>query len=87
MHLTNPSNFWFWYVTDMNDRPIEQGEGPGVPRSFNGQGPPHYLFHQYDPPTFKPAALAASVFVVPEICKAASVGSCLVEPTLFCSGR
>ena len=23
MHLTNPSNFWFWYLTDMHDRPIE----------------------------------------------------------------
>ena len=28
MHLTDPDNFWFWYVTDMDGSPLEQGEGP-----------------------------------------------------------
>ena len=32
MHLsgTAPEGFWFWYYTDLNDKPVEQGEGPCV---------------------------------------------------------
>ena len=118
MHLTNPSNFWFWYLTDMHDRPIEcepslllfipfvcdfaslpracstkkrgsgrrQGEGPCVrPRGCGG--PPKYLFHQYDPATFRPATIAPSVFDVPAVCTGPGVRSCLVEPTFFCTGQ
>jgi hypothetical protein len=88
MHLTSPSNFWFWYVTDMNDKPIEQGEGPCSMYSSDGsrncQGPPKMLFHQYDPNTFKEANLSSEVFAVPEVCKS-TYQSCEVQPTNFCS--
>jgi len=94
MHLTNPQNFHFWYLTDLHDRPIEQGEGPCV-RSYDGlrtgygcSGPPKYLYHQYDPRTFREAKLEARIFEVPEICKRSAsnkVPLCLVSPTIFCT--
>ena len=87
MHLTNPSNFYFWYVTDMDDKPIEQGEGPCPMYSSSGdrncQGPPKMLFHQYHPGTFKEATLDASVFAVPDVC-AKTTTKCFVQPTGFC---
>jgi len=84
MHLSNPANFWFWYITDMDDRPIEQGEGACAMMPRGCGGPPHYLFHQYDPKTFKPFEISPATFEVPVICKASTVGGCLVEPTQFC---
>ena len=52
MHLTSPSNFYFWYVTDPSGRPLEQGEGPCDMFDSDGgrsgcDGPPKMLFHQY----------------------------------------
>jgi len=88
MSLSKPwQNFWFWYVTDMHDRPIEQGEGPCVsPRGCNHG--PKYLFHQYNPRTFRAAAVPPSVFDVPEVCTGRDVQDCLVGPiTSFCTGR
>lgn len=88
MHLTTPSNFWFWYVTDMNDKPIEQGEGgcsmygPLGTRTCSGGGP-KYLFHQYNPDTFKETTLDPEVFAVPDVCKNTK-STCLVFPTRFC---
>jgi len=88
MHLTNPSNFWFWYVTDMDDRPIEQGEGgcsmygPSGTRQCTSRGP-KYLFHQYNPDTFKETTLDPEVFAVPEVCKNTQ-STCYVFPTQFC---
>jgi hypothetical protein len=88
MHLTEPSDFWFWYVTDLNDKPIEQGEGPcsmyDSDGSRNCQGPPKMLFHQYNPSTFTEAKLDATVFTVPDICKT-TTQDCEVQPTNFCS--
>jgi len=87
MHLTQPSNFWFWYVTDLDDKPIEQGEGPCEMYSSNGdrncRGPPKMLFHQYDPASFSEATIDASVFDVPEVCQK-TTQECLVKPTNFC---
>lgn len=87
MHLTRPRNFWFWYVTDMNDRPIEQGEGPCNMYSESGTrdcwGPPKMLWHQYDPDTFSEAILDPEVFAVPEVCKTTNQ-KCVVTPTNFC---
>jgi len=90
MHLTNPSNFWFWYVTDMNDRPLEQGEGPCDMYSTSGDrncnGPPKMLFHQYHTSTFKEATLDPSTFAVPQVCEATWTQGiyCMVQPTTFC---
>lgn len=88
MHLTEPSDFWFWYVTDTNDKPIEQGEGPcsmyDGDGSRNCQGPPKMLFHQYNPSTFKEVKLESEVFAVPDVCKKTKK-DCTVQPTNFCS--
>jgi len=88
MHLTTPADFWFWYVTDTNDKPIEQGEGPcsmyDSSGSRNCQGPPHMLWHQYNPGTFKEAKLDSQVFAVPDVCKN-TTRDCEVQPTRFCS--
>eukprot|EP00966_Prymnesium_polylepis_P059061 1369075-Prymnesium_polylepis.1 len=91
MHLTSPSNFYFWYVTDPDGRPLEQGEGPCAMYSDAGDrqcsGPPKMLFHQYHPDSFKEATLDPSVFAVPKVCEAtwATGGNkCFVEPQFFC---
>jgi hypothetical protein len=88
MHLSNPSNFYFWYVTDMNDKPIEQGEGPCSMYSSAGSrncgGPPKMLFHQYNPDTFQEAKLDSEVFALPDVCKN-TLSDCEVQPTNFCS--
>lgn len=87
MHLTQPDNFWFWYVTDMEDRPIEQGEGScamfGSAGTRDCHGPPKYLFHQYNPDNFKETTLDPEVFAVPEVCQNTQ-STCLVWPTNFC---
>jgi len=65
-----PGNFYIWYLTDMNDRPIEQGEGCQImPRTSSCQTGGSYLFHQYNPATWKETTHDASVFAVPDICK------------------
>lgn len=50
MHLSNPSNFFFWYVTDLSGKPLEQGEGPCNMYESDGSrncrgGGPKMLFH------------------------------------------
>jgi len=88
MHLTFPPNFYFWYATDMNDKPLEQGEGPCEMFSSSGDrncfGGPKMLFHQYHPDSFKEANISASVFNVPDVCKQ-TTNKCLFPN--FCSGR
>merc|ERR1712007_7886 len=89
MHLTRPSNFFFWYVTDMNGTPIEQGEGPcnmysSWSHDRNCQAPPKMLFHQYDTKRFfTNVTLHPENFAVPDVCKTTKK-YCLVTPTNFC---
>jgi len=90
MHLTQPANFFFWYVTDMHDAPLEQGEGPcdmydqwGT-RGNCMQGGPHMLFHQYHTSTFKSTQIDPAVFERPEVCKRTPYTYCMVQPTNFC---
>jgi len=65
-----PGNFYIWYLTDMNDKPIEQGEGCQVmPRTSSCTTGGSYLFHQYNPATWKETTLDASVFAVPDVCQ------------------
>ena len=56
---------YFWYATDMNDRPVQQGEGG------NG-GSGIEIYHEYNTSSFEAVTLDASVFAVPEICKKAT---------------
>lgn len=61
--------FKFWYYTDMEDRPIEQGEGCQImPRTGNCNGPT-YLWHNYNPAMFNTTTLDWSVFTVPNVCQ------------------
>lgn len=58
---------YFWYLTDMDGTPVEQGEGPQVmPRAECGFGPA-YIYHQYG--NFTATSLAASTFDIPAVCK------------------
>lgn len=88
MHLTTPSNFYFWYVTDMKDRPLEQGEGPcdmyATDGTRNCGGPPKMLFHQYHVDTFKNATVDPAVFALPAVCQKTPYTYCMVQPTNFC---
>jgi len=92
MHLTQPSNFFFWYVTTPEGLPLEQGEGPCDMYDSDGSrncrgGGPKMLFHQYHTSTWGEATLDASVFTVPDIClDAANRKYCMVQPTNFCGG-
>jgi len=75
----------FWYITDQDSKPIEQGEGgcdfTGSHSCSSGGG--KYLWHQYNPATFKETTLDPSVFAVPEVCKS-TTNTCEVTPTFFC---
>jgi len=89
MHLSHPSNFYFWYVTDEDGWPLEQGEGPC--NMYNDEGtrdceaPPKMLFHQYHPGTFQATEIPSSVFDVPEVCRDTRTrGTCLTEPANLC---
>lgn len=87
MHLTTADHFWFWYVTDMEDRPIEQGEGGCAMYGPTGTRDcpvgPKFLFHQYNPDTFKETTLDPEVFAVPDVCKNTQ-STCLVWPSKLC---
>jgi hypothetical protein len=60
----------FWYFTDLDGKPVQQGEagtGPtdqGYPTSIG-----HTIWHDYDQSTFDTSAIDPSVFAVPESCK------------------
>jgi hypothetical protein len=63
----------FWYFTDMNDMPVQQGEagkGPtdqGYPVSIG-----HTIWHDYDQSSFDYDQIDSSIFEVPEICQSTS---------------
>jgi len=60
----------FWYFTDLDGKPVQQGEagtGPtdqGYPTSIG-----HTIWHDYDQSSFDTSAIDPSVFAVPESCK------------------
>jgi len=60
----------FWYFTDLDGKPVQQGEagtGPtdqGYPTSIG-----HTIWHDYDQSTFDTSAIDPSVFAVPEACQ------------------
>jgi len=60
----------FWYFTDLDGKPVQQGEagvGPtdqGYPTSIG-----HTIWHDYDQSTFNFSAIDQSVFAVPAACK------------------
>jgi hypothetical protein len=71
----------FWYYTQKDGTPVQQGEGCYSP---NGKKPkacdsgmPIVLYHDFDPSTFKNATFTSSDFEIPDICKSTSV-SCTI---------
>jgi len=60
----------FWYFTDLDGKPVQQGEagtGPtdqGYPTSIG-----HTIWHDYDQSTFDTSAIDPSVFAVPAACQ------------------
>jgi hypothetical protein len=60
----------FWYFTDLDGKPVQQGEGGTGPTD---QGYPtsigHTVWHDYDQSTFDTSAIDPSVFAIPESCK------------------
>jgi hypothetical protein len=60
----------FWYFTDLDGKPVQQGEagtGPtdqGYPVSIG-----HTIWHDYDPASLDSSAFDTSVFDIPEVCK------------------
>jgi len=64
----------FWYFTDLDGKPVQQGEagtGPtdqGYPTSIG-----HTIWHDYDQSTFDTSAIDPSVFAIPEACKTTSL--------------
>jgi hypothetical protein len=63
--LTLPSTeavTYFWYITTMDDLPVQQGEGG------NG-GAGIEVYHEYNTSSFKATTIDPSVFAVPAICK------------------
>jgi len=60
----------FWYFTDLDGKPVQQGEGGKGPTD---QGYPvsigHTIWHDYDQSSFNTSAIEPSVFAIPESCK------------------
>jgi hypothetical protein len=60
----------FWYFTDLDGKPVQQGEagtGPtdqGYPVSIG-----HTIWHDYDPSSLDSSAFDSSVFDIPSVCK------------------
>jgi hypothetical protein len=60
----------FWYFTDMDGKPVQQGEGgtgptdQGYPQSIG-----HTIWHDYQPDSLDTSAIADSVFAIPDHCK------------------
>lgn len=60
----------FWYFTDLDGKPVQQGEagtGPtdqGYPVSIG-----HTIWHDYDQSSFDTSAIDESVWAIPEACK------------------
>jgi len=60
----------FWYFTDLDGKPVQQGEagtGPtdqGYPVSIG-----HTIWHDYEPSSLDSSAFDTSVFDIPEVCK------------------
>lgn len=60
----------FWYFTDLDDKPIQQGEagtGPtdqGYPQSIG-----HTIWHDFDQSSFDMSPIESSTFAIPAACK------------------
>jgi hypothetical protein len=71
----------FWYYTQTDGTPVQQGEGCYFPKGKTPQACdkmlPIVLYHDFDPATFKNASFTQADFDVPDICKSTTV-SCSI---------
>lgn len=58
---------WFWYITDMDGKPVQQGEGGKNAQDDSGAG--IQIYHDYNTTSFESVSLNASKFAIPSICK------------------
>merc|ERR1712039_228553 len=64
----------FWYFTDLDGKPVQQGEagtGPtdqGYPTSIG-----HTIWHDYDQSSFDTSTMDPSIFTIPDVCKTTSL--------------
>merc|ERR1711862_876316 len=76
----------FWYFTDLDGKPVQQGEagtGPtdqGFPTSIG-----HTIWHDYDQSTLDSSPIDSSVFTVPAYCKEATQTCAFPQFGLFSS--
>lgn len=60
----------FWYFTDLDGKPVQQGEagtGPtdqGYPQSIG-----HTIWHDFDPSSLDVSSIDSSTFDIPDVCK------------------
>jgi len=63
----------FWYYTQPDGTPVQQGEGCYQPEGKKPQAcqkmMPIVLYHDFDPATFKNATFTQADFTVPDVCK------------------
>jgi hypothetical protein len=63
----------FWYYTQPDGTPVQQGEGCYQPGGKKPQAcqkmMPIVLYHDFDPATFKNATFTQADFTVPDVCK------------------
>merc|ERR1712039_597282 len=71
----------FWYYTQPDGTPVQQGEGCYFPAGKTPQACdkmlPIVLYHDFDPAPFKNASFTQADFDVPDICKSTTV-SCSI---------
>jgi len=71
----------FWYYTQPDGTPVQQGEGCYQPAGKKPEAcqkmMPIVLYHDFDPSTFKNATFTQSDFTVPDVCKNTTV-SCSI---------
>jgi len=64
----------FWYFTDLDGKPVQQGEGGTGPTD---QGYPtsigHTIWHDYDQSSFDTSSIDPSVFAIPAACKSTTL--------------
>jgi hypothetical protein len=60
----------FWYFTDLEGKPVQQGEA-GTGPTDQGYLPSigHTIWHDYDPSSLDSSSIDPSVFAIPTVCK------------------
>jgi len=64
----------FWYFTDLDGKPVQQGEaGTGPTDQGYPQSRGHTIWHDYNPASLDSSGIDASVFDIPDHCKSTTL--------------